>query len=77
MLQKSDVATFTYCWGMYFFLETEKGNFVWEDPQYGGDNTITPYNGDLDQFLGNIPYGRSKGIHAIEAYCGSNVVIKG
>ena len=50
-LTVEDVADFTWNWNDLFFLETAKGNFVWSDPEYGGDNTIRPYNGDLKKFF--------------------------
>lgn len=65
------VGEFTWCWGWSFFIETSQGNFVWKDPEYGGDNTIRPYSGSYDDFCKekNVPYGRNKGKHVIEAYC--------
>lgn len=73
-LTVEDVADFTWNWNDLFFLETAKGNFVWSDPEYGGDNTIRPYNGDLKKFFGKS-YGRSSGSHTIAAYCGNGVRI--
>ncbi len=75
-LTKNDLGKFTYCWGMDFFIETEKGNFLWKDPEYGGDNTISPYKGSLGDFLkGNLlPYGRDKGSHKIGDYCENAII---
>jgi len=78
MINLDTVADFTYCWGCTFFLETPEGNFEWSDSDYpGGDNTITPFDGTLKDFLNkiNIQYGRCKGQHTIEAYCGEEVKI--
>ena len=70
-----DVADFTWDFSKEFFLETDKGNFVWSDPEYGGNNTISHYSGTISDWLGALPYGRSKGIHEIGKYCGPNVQI--
>lgn len=77
MLTKEDDASFTYCWGMYFFLETKKGNFVWKDPDYGGDNTISPYKGNLKDFYKEVgtSCGRDKGRHKIKDYCKDAVIV--
>lgn len=71
------VGEFTYCWGMTFFIETEKGNFVWKDPSYQGDNTVKIYDGSWNQYREetNLPYGRSKGHHVVGNYCGDQVVL--
>ena len=65
---------FGWDFGKCFFIETSKGNFVWEDPDYGGRNVIYRYNGNLDQWLkgSHVPYVRDKGIHTIQGYCGSD-----
>jgi hypothetical protein len=78
MLTIKDEANFTWNYGNKFFLETSKGNYVWSDPDYlGGDNTITPFNGNYDTWIKseNIPMGRDKGNHIIEDYCGKDVKI--
>lgn len=72
-LLKSDVAEFTWDFGNQFLLETSKGNYVWSDPDYGGDNTIRPLKGTVKDFL--QPFGRCKGKHFIDDYCGSEVKI--
>jgi len=71
------VAEFTWLWDDKFFLETENGNFIWSDPDYNGDNTIRPYNGTLIQYCkeNGIDFGRGKGKHHIENYCGPNIKI--
>lgn len=47
LLKADDVAElrgeFTWDFGQLFFIETDKGNFIWSDPDYGGNNTLTPY----------------------------------
>lgn len=70
------VGDFIWLWGMEFFIETGEGNFVWEDPDYGGNNTIRPYSGSLDDYLKGtaIPYGRDKGKHVIADYCGDKII---
>jgi hypothetical protein len=50
---------FTWGFDIEFFIETCQGNFIWKDPDYGGDNTII----SVDYFYGDwirakgIPYG--------------------
>lgn len=69
------VGDFTWSFGVEFFIETSIGNFVWEDPDYGGNNTIRKYNGDFISWLrkSNIPLGRDKGKHIIKEYCGDQI----
>jgi hypothetical protein len=71
------VGDFTYMWGMHFFIETALGNFVWSDPDYGGDNTMTLYKGSYKDYCkGTDPgFGRSKGKHLIGGYCGENFTV--
>ena len=72
-----DVASF--CWGFdeFFFLETDKGNYVWSDPEYSGDNTIRKFNGTYEKWCKSqsIPFARDKGQHIIRNYCGDAVII--
>jgi hypothetical protein len=70
---------FTWCWGMHFFVETAQGNFVWSDPDYGGVNTLTKFNGTYKDYCHQrmIPFGRHKGNHIIRDYCGSDVKVLG
>lgn len=65
--------SFGWDFGQCFFIETSKGNFIWEDPDYGGRNVIYRYNGTLREWLKTrgIPHVRDKGIHSIQGYCGS------
>jgi hypothetical protein len=76
-LDINDVAEFTWMWCDKFFLETNKGNFIWSDPDYGGDNTIVKTDFDLAQYCENmhVGCGRSKGKHIIDRYCGDQVKI--
>lgn len=71
------VGEFTYMWGWDFFIETEIGNFAWRDPEYGGDNSIRPYGGTYEDFCKacHVPYGRSKGKHAVKNYCGTTFTV--
>lgn len=77
MLTVDDLATFSWGFSDKFFLETDKGNFIWSDPDYNGDNTIRPYKGTLEDFLKeeDISYCRDKGSHIIKEYCGDDVTI--
>ena len=76
-LTVDDTAEFTWSFGSHFLLQTNKGNFVWSDPEYGGDNTIKPFDGGYKEWCQDehIDFGRSKGIHFIVSYCGSEVRI--
>jgi len=73
-----EIGEFTWMFGMTFLVETAKGNFLWSDPDYGGDNTFTPFAGGYAEACDHcdVPYGRDKGNHYISTYCGSNIVVK-
>lgn len=70
-------AKFTWFWGADFFVETTFGNFHWKDPDYDGDNSFTLVNQDYCQFCKsmNVEFGRSKGFHEVERYCGPDINI--
>ncbi len=72
-LTLEDYAKFTWDFGHSFFLETAKGNFIWRDPEYGGDNTIRRFDGAYGDWMKEPQYGRDKGVHVIGAYCGKDV----
>ena len=77
-LTVEDIADFTWSFHHTFFLETDKGNDVWSDPDYEGvESIIRPFKGDLQDWYKSegIPFGRSKGRHTIGGYCGYNVRI--
>lgn len=69
------VAEFGWNFGSEFFLETANGNFIWSDPDYGGDNTIHPFQGSLEDYCvtRSLPFVRDKGKHTIRGYCGPDV----
>lgn len=71
------VGDFTWFWGWDFFIVTSIGNFHWKNPNYQGDNTITSFNGDLEDFCKfmKMDYGRDKGFHEIERYCGDQFTL--
>lgn len=66
---------FTWMFGQTFFIETSERNYLWNDPAYNGDNTISPFKGDLNDAVKfcNIPFGRDKGIKTIRGYCGDQI----
>lgn len=76
-LTLDDIGSFTWSFHDKFFIETSKGNFVWSDPEYQGDNTIKSFDGSLESWCRaeGIPYGRDKGTHTIRGYCGEEVKI--
>jgi len=76
---KKSVGTFTWFWSHLFFVETEYGNFLWSDPDYNGDDSFTIYDGQYDDYCrrsGNTIFGRDKGKHIVEEYCGPDIWIK-
>lgn len=79
MINLDTVAEFTWLFDQEFFLETAEGNFIWCDPDYGGDNTIRKVNMTLKQYCEHTgtPFGRDKGQHYIRTYCGQEVVFVG
>jgi len=68
-----------FCWnyGQEFFIETAKGNFIWSDPDYHGDNTIRPYTGTIGDYCkqNHLRFLRDKGDHFVRDYCGKDVKI--
>jgi hypothetical protein len=66
------VGDFSWDYGCTFFIETEKGNFVWSDPEYGGNNEIKAFDGSFKCALRkwHLPCMRDKGTHRIKDYCG-------
>ena len=73
----------TYCefawdFGQRFLLKTPDGrHFVWSDPEYNGDNTIKPFQGNPRNFAAPGHGGRDKGSHFVCDYCGPNVTFVG
>jgi len=69
------VGEFSWSFGETFFIETSAGNWVWSDPDYQGDNTLTRWNGTHEQWCKavGIPWSRDKGKHRIRDYCGDAV----
>lgn len=63
------VGDFTWDFEQSFFIETNEGNFVWSDPDYGGSGEIVEYKGSYNEWIGG-GFGRSKGRHFIGSYCG-------
>lgn len=76
-LQLSDTAHFSWGFSDEFFLETAKGNFIWSDPDYQGNNTIRPFPCNHTDWCKayKIDFSRDKGRHTIEDYCGKDVKI--
>ncbi len=68
------VANFVWGFGQEFLLIVkDKEFYVWSAPDYNGDNTIKPYNGNASDFTSPGFCGRDKGIHSIGSYCGDAV----
>lgn len=79
LLRLEDLATFAWSFHYRFFLETTlAGNYVWNDPDYDGDNVITPFAGSSKDFCRNInvPFLREKGTNTVGQYCGPSVILK-
>ena len=75
VLRPEETAEFSWDFGRTFWLETRHGNYLWDDPDHDGDNTIIPYNFPLQTFLNwsVTKLLRGKGRHQIGAYCGPKV----
>lgn len=75
-MNKKDIANligkFTWSFGMSFFIETANGNFIWNSPNYGGNNVLHEWNGDYTDWceFEGIEFGRDKGSHVISDYTG-------
>lgn len=72
-------AEFSWTFGEDFFVETPFGNFIWNNPDYGGDNSFRYFDGPLRKYVeqANIPFVRCKGKHLVLDYCGDDIFIKG
>jgi hypothetical protein len=68
---------FTWMFDYRFFIETDFGNFIWKDPEYGGDNTMEPYPHSYNNFVKHYGYscGRDKGHHLVSSYCGDEFTV--
>lgn len=66
------IGEFTWDFGNQFFIETNHGNFIWSDPEYGGENTITKTSKTYREWISPQPFGRGKGTHVISNYCGKD-----
>lgn len=71
----NDVAEFSWSFGMQFFVETYKhGNFIWNDPEYNGNNTFKQTRQTFKEYANGMLF-RDKGIRHIKNYCGENIQI--
>jgi hypothetical protein len=68
---KGIVGEFSWNFGMRFFIQTAKGNFIWEESEE--KNEVRPFTGSFEQWikLETIPFCRDKGKHTIGGYCGN------
>jgi hypothetical protein len=75
----NSTASFTWSFGQSFFVETPYGNFIWKDPDYGGDNTFTQFLGNYKDWIKfeSIHFGRDKGKHLVKNYVPHNFYIVG
>jgi hypothetical protein len=79
-LKLEHIAQFTWMWGEENHLDVKGvGEFIYSDPDYGGDNTIRRASPEKTiSFLKKgptQPWGRDKGLHTILSYCGESVKI--
>ena len=60
-----------------WFITTSKGNFIWDDANYGGSNTITRTHETFNEWIKrkDVFYSRYKGQHVIRKYCGDDVQV--
>ena len=70
-----DVAEFSWDFGQKFFVETyQHGNFVWNDPDYNGDNTFKQTAQTFKEYANGMLF-RDKGIRHVKSYCGDDIEI--
>jgi hypothetical protein len=72
---------FTWSQGKEWLVETDLGNFIWSDPNYGdGDDTLTFFEGGHDEFYalaGVQPeVCKDKGDNLILNKCGQDIDLK-
>ena len=74
---ESRAGYFTHITGCKWFLTTDIGNFVWSDPQYNGDNTMTLFNGSYEDYCtqNDLNQNRSKGVHLVNRFCGEEFTL--
>lgn len=71
---RSLYGSFTWDFGSNFFIETAKGNFIYNSPSYGGDGIVRATNNTYDEYFQDL-YGRDKGNHYISDFCGEQVEV--
>lgn len=68
---------FRWCFKYGYFITTEKGNFIWKAPEFGGDNILIPYDSSFSNF--KKEYGLStfrwEGVLSLGHRCG-NFILK-
>lgn len=77
-ITKDTIAEFTWNFNMYFYVETAEGNYIWSDPDYGGDNTLKKTHLSYAEWIdpdNKGLFGRFKGTHTVGRYCGDDVKI--
>ena len=59
------IGEFTWGFGQTFYIQTNDGDFIWSDPDYGGDNSIYKTNLSYSEWCKaeGIDFGRDKGSH--------------
>lgn len=65
--------SFYWCFGYDYFISTERGNFIWKDPQFGGDNSFISFNGNIEEYKREkkISSFRWEGVLLIAKRCGN------
>lgn len=65
--------SFYWCFGFDYFITTDNGNFIWQDPQFGGDNSFILFNGNIEDYKRHkkISSFRWEGIFSVDDRCGS------
>lgn len=71
--------TFISNFGSKYYVETEFGypNFIYSDPDSGGDNTLVQTSLTDEEWLAveDIPYGRDKGSYVIDHFVDADITI--
>lgn len=64
-------AEFTWNFAKEYYIEAENNKrYIWESPNYGGNNRFTETTLTYEEWIGKDNFGRYKGIHIIGAYTG-------
>lgn len=63
--------SFYWCFGCDYFISTDNGNYIWQDPMLGGDNSFKIFEGNIEDYkrYKKISSFRWEGVILIEKRC--------